>query len=70
LIQVSNNTLTILTDLAVDERQIDEKAVEQAKVRAEKALEDKLSDEEYAETLAILERSLTQLKIKRRHRIV
>jgi F-type H+-transporting ATPase subunit epsilon len=67
-IQIIDNTLTILTDLAVDEKNIDEKAVEQAKQRAEKALEDKLSDEEYAETWAILEKSLAQLKVKRRHR--
>jgi F-type H+-transporting ATPase subunit epsilon len=67
-VQVTNNTLTILTDLAVDEKEIDEKAVEQAKQRAEKALEDKLSNEEYAETWAVLKKSLAQLKVKRRHR--
>lgn len=67
-IQVIDNTLTILTDLAIDESDIDEKAVEDAKKRAETALEQKLSDEEYAETLAILEKSLAQLRIKRRHR--
>ncbi len=68
-LQISNNTLTILTDLAVDEKEIDEKAVEEAKKRAEQALEQKLSDEEYAETLAILEKSLAQLRVKRRHRV-
>lgn len=68
-IQVADNTLTILTDLAVDESDIDEKKVEEAKKRAEQALEQKLSDEEYAETLAILEKSLAQLRVKRRHKI-
>jgi len=68
-IQVADNILTILTDLAVNETDIDEKAVEDAKKRAEQALEQKLSDEEYAETLAILEKSLVQLRIKRRHRV-
>ncbi len=67
-IQVADNTLTILTDLAVEEADIDEKKVEEAKKRAETALEQKLSGEEYAETLAILEKSLAQLRIKRRHR--
>lgn len=67
-IQINNNTLTILTDLAVDESDIDEKAVEEARKRAEVALEQKLSDEEYAETLAVLEKSLAQLRVKRRHR--
>ena len=68
-IQVADNTLTILTDLAVNEADIDEKAVEDARKRAEAALEQKLSDEEYAETLAVLEKSLAQLKVKRRHRV-
>ncbi len=67
-IQVVDNTLTILTDLAVDENEIDEKKVEEAKKRAEAALEQKLSDEEYANTLAVLERSLAQLRVKRRHK--
>jgi F-type H+-transporting ATPase subunit epsilon len=57
-----------MTDLAESAASIDERAVEQAKKRAEEALEQKLGDEEYAETLAILEKSLAQLKVKRRHR--
>ena len=68
-IQVADNVLTILTDLAVEESEIDEKKVEEARKRAEQALEQKLSDEEYAETLAVLEKSLAQLRIKRRHRV-
>lgn len=68
-IQIANNTLTILTDLAVTDTEIDERAVEDAKKRAEQALEQKLTDEEYAETMAILEKSLAQLRIKRRHRV-
>ena len=68
-LQVTDNTLTVMTDLALEEKEIDEKAVEEAKKRAEKALSEKLSSEEYAETLAILEKSLAQLKIKRRHRV-
>lgn len=69
-LQVHDNVVTILADLAVDEADIDEKAVEQAKERAQQALsEQRLSDEEYAETLALLEKSLAQLKIKRRHKV-
>lgn len=67
-VQIKSGKVTILADLAKDVSDIDERAVEEAKKRAEKALEDKLSAEEYAETLAILERSLAQLKVKRRHR--
>lgn len=67
-LQVSNNTLTIMADLAQDVSDIDERAVEEAKKRAEQALSQKLSDEEYADTLAVLEKSLAQLRVKRRHR--
>lgn len=67
-LQVENNLLTIMTDLAENADEIDEKAVEGAKKRAEEALEQKLGDEEYAETLASLEKSLAQLKVKRRRR--
>lgn len=68
-LQMTDNVLTIMTDLAVSEAGIDEKAIEEARKRAEAALEQKLTDEEYAETMAILQKSLAQLKIKRRHRV-
>lgn len=67
-LQMTDNVLTAMVDLAVDEGAIDEKKVEEAKKRAEQALEQKLSGEEYAETLAILEKSLAQLRVKRRHK--
>lgn len=66
--QVDNNVLTIMTDLVEAAEDIDEKAVELAKKRAEDALEQKLSDEEYAVTMANLEKALAQLRVKRRHR--
>lgn len=68
-LQVAHNTLTVMTDLATYAIDIDEKAVEEAKKRAEIALTQTLSDEEYAETLASLEKSLAQLRIKRRHKV-
>lgn len=68
-LEVAGNSLTIMTDLAQDADDIDEKAVDQARKRAEEALEQKLGNEEYAETLAALEKSLAQLKVKRRHRV-
>lgn len=67
-VQVKNNVVTVLTDLAIDEKDIDEKSAEEARKRAKIALEGNLSDEEYAETFAVLQRSLAQLRIKRRHR--
>ncbi|MBI2019739.1 ATP synthase F1 subunit epsilon [Candidatus Daviesbacteria bacterium] len=68
-LQVANDTLTIMTDLATYATDIDERAVEEAKKRAEAALSQILSDEEYAETLANLEKSLAQLRVKRRHKV-
>lgn len=68
-LQMANNTLTVMTDLASLAVEIDEKAAEEAKKRAELALAQKLSGEEYAETMAILEKSLAQLHVKRRHRV-
>lgn len=69
LLEVANNTVSILTDLAQNASDISEKEVEEAKARAQAALEQTLTDEEYADTLAILERSLAQLKVKRRHQV-
>jgi len=68
-IQIKDNVITLLTDLAVDEKDIDEKSAEDARKRAQAALENKLSNEEYAETYAVLEKSLAQLRIKRRHKV-
>ncbi len=68
LLQIQDNQITILTDLARTPAEIDEKAVEEARKRAEQALQQDLSDEEYATTLAIIEKSLVQLRVKRRHR--
>lgn len=68
-LQVADNTLIIMTDLATYAQDIDERAVEEAKKRAEQTLSQTLSNEEYAETLANLEKSLAQLRVKRRHRV-
>ncbi len=68
-LQVSDNILTVMTDLATYATDIDERIVEEAKKRAEQALTQTLSDEEYAETMANLEKSLAQLRVKRRHKV-
>jgi F-type H+-transporting ATPase subunit epsilon len=68
-LQIADNVLTVMTDLATYAVDIDERAVEEAKKRAEQALTQTLSDEEYAETLVNLEKSLAQLRVKRRHKV-
>lgn len=67
LLQMIDNTLVITTDLAAKVEDIDVGIVEEAKKRAEEALEQTLSDEEYATALSTLEKTLAQLKVKRRH---
>ena len=60
---------SVSAGLAEKPEEIDEKAVEEAKKRAEAALEQTLTDEEYAVSLATVEKALAQLKVKRRHHI-
>lgn len=68
LLQMADNNLVIATDLAERAEDIDVGVVEEAKARAQAALEQTLTDEEYATVLATLEKALAQLKVKRRHR--
>ena len=67
--QVGGDALTVMTDLAIDAAYIDEKKVEEAKKRAEDAMTHTLSEEEHATTLAVLEKSLVQLRVKRKHHV-
>ncbi len=67
LLQMADNNLVIATDLAQKPEEINEREVEEAKKRAESALEQNLSGEEYAIALATLEKTTAQLKVKRRH---
>ncbi|KKQ66453.1 MAG: ATP synthase epsilon chain [Candidatus Daviesbacteria bacterium GW2011_GWA2_38_24] len=66
IVQVAGSEVIVMTDLAKTHEEIDEAAVEEAKKRAQEALTQILSDEEYATTLAALDKSLAQLKVKRR----
>lgn len=70
--QVAKDNVKVLVDLAAPEEEIQEKAVEDAKKQAEEALKQKhlLSEEEYATAAANLQKALTQLRVKRRHRRV
>ncbi len=68
IVEVAHGEVVIMTDLAKAEHEIDEKQVEEARKRAQEALSQTLSGEEYATTLAALEKSLAQLRLKRRHR--
>ena len=68
LVEVTGERVSILTDMAVSIENIDEATAEEARQRAAARLKEKLSAEEVASVNAALVRSLTQLRIKRRHR--
>ena len=66
--EVMPDRVSILTDMAVRDADVDESAAQSAMDRAKAALADKtLSSEAQAEAEAALARSLAQLHIKRRH---
>ena len=68
LVEVTNDHLSIVTNMAVALESIDEAAAEEARQRAAARLREKLSSEEVASVNASLARSLAQLHVKRRHR--
>src|ERR1700757_3692274 len=68
LVEVTNERLSIVTNMAVALESTDEAAAEEARQRAAARLREKLSSEEVASVNAALARSLAQLHVKRRHR--
>lgn len=67
LIQVTGDSLAVLTDMAITAADIDEAKAEEARQRAATRLREKLSAEEVAAVNASLARSLAQLQVRRRH---
>ncbi len=70
LVEITGHSVSIATDMAIAAESIDEARSEEARQRAEARLRDKIADEEVASVNAALARSLAQLKVKRRHRVV
>jgi F-type H+-transporting ATPase subunit epsilon len=69
-VEVTGERVIVLTDMAVEESDIDAEAAEEAVRRAEKAMSDqKLSGEEFATTSAALQRSLALVRVKRRRHV-
>jgi F-type H+-transporting ATPase subunit epsilon len=68
LVEVTNERVSILTNMAIAVDRIDEAAAEEARQRAAARLREKISSEEVASVNASLARSLAQLHVKRRHR--
>ncbi|TSA37268.1 MAG: F0F1 ATP synthase subunit epsilon [Verrucomicrobiaceae bacterium] len=66
-VEISSDKVAVLTDMAVQESDIDESATEEAIRRAEEAMRGtKLDDEEYATVKASLQKSLALIRVKRR----
>jgi F-type H+-transporting ATPase subunit epsilon len=68
LVEITNDHVAVLTDLAVAAESIDEAKAEEARKRAEARLHEKLSAEEVASVNAALARALAQLRVKRGRR--
>ena len=69
-VEITPTNVSVLTDMAVSESEIDESIVEAAMKRAEEALkDDQISDEDHAAAEAVMLKSLAQLKVKRRKKI-
>jgi F-type H+-transporting ATPase subunit epsilon len=68
LVEVTNERVSIVTDMAIAADNIDEAKAEEARQRAEARLRNQLSSQEVASVNAALARSLAQLSVKRRHR--
>ena len=66
LVEVTGESVAILTDMAIEAEKIDEAKAEEARQRAAARLQEKISDEEVASVNASLARSLAQLRVKRR----
>ena|SRR5579864_4546547 len=67
LVEITNDHVSIVTNMAIALESIDEAAAEEARQRAAAGLREKLSSEEVASVNAALARSLAQLHVKRRH---
>ena len=67
-IEIRPDRVSVMTEMAIDEADIDEHAAEKAVALAEKELKDEsLSHEEVALVQSSLLRSLAKLRVKRRH---
>ena len=67
-VEITGESVSVLTDMAITADKIDEAKAEEARKRAEARLAEKLSDEETAVVQAALANSLAQLHVKRRTR--
>jgi F-type H+-transporting ATPase subunit epsilon len=68
IVEISDDRVSVLTDMALGEHEIDEEAVEKALESAQKAMEEKVHPEDIAAAAVMIQKQLAQLHIKRRRR--
>ena len=68
MLEVQPHIVTVLADIAVRAKSLDEAAARQAKKRAEQAMEDRVSGKEYATAEAELAQAVAQLQTIQRLR--
>lgn len=67
-VEVTATKVSVLTDMAMSDDEIDETAVQEALERAEKSLTEKLDDEDYAATQASIYKMMAQLNLKKKRK--
>jgi F-type H+-transporting ATPase subunit epsilon len=65
-VEITGNSVSVLTDMALDVEGIDENAAEAAVARAKAAMKEDLGTEESMAVQASLQKALAQLHVKRR----
>jgi F-type H+-transporting ATPase subunit epsilon len=65
-VEITGNSVSVLTDMALEPSVIDENAAEAAVARAKAAMKEDLGSEESAAVHASLQKALAQLHVKRR----
>jgi F-type H+-transporting ATPase subunit epsilon len=66
--EITADSISVLTDMALESTAIDESAAEAAVARAQAEMKVDLGAEEVAAVQASLQKALAQLNVKRRHR--
>ena len=64
--EITGDSISVLTDMAIESVAIDEAAAEAAVARAQAAMKEDHVDEEVASIQASLQKALAQLRVKRR----
>ncbi|MGA2911370.1 MAG: ATP synthase F1 subunit epsilon [Candidatus Levyibacteriota bacterium] len=68
-LEVLNNHVNVLADYAIHAEDIEIAKVEEAKERAQKAMKEKLTEEDFRVANAELAKSLLQLKVARKRKV-